>query len=102
MLLNLAAVFLLLPAVFAAPAASKPKPGDIVPGQYIVVMKDDISASDFSAHKDWVGKKHGKPKDGKTIEAFQQTYEMGKFKGYAGKFDDASIEEIASRPEVRI
>lgn len=100
MLFNAAALLLLLPAVFAAPATSKPKAGDIIPGQYIVVMKDDITTEGFTSHQDWVGTAHTKRSGNGGSHAFTHTYKVGGLKGYAGKFDDATIEEIASRPEV--
>ena len=99
MLFNAAALLVLIPAAFAIPA--RPKAGDIIPGQYIVVMKDTVSTADFSAHQDFVIAKKELSKRGKTA-AFSHTYNFGKLKGYAGKFDEATIEEIANRPEVSI
>lgn len=77
--------------------------GNVITGQYIIVMKEDITTSGFQAHQDFVVNKFGK-RDGVKVIAksiFTHTYSLGKLKGYAGHFDDATIEEIASRPEVR-
>lgn len=94
----------LIPAVFAGPIPT-PKAGDVIPGQYIVVMKDDITTSDFETHQDFVVNKFAASVSKRAEEVsaetiFTHTYSLGKLKGYAGRFDDATIEEIASRPEV--
>ena len=99
-LLTLTALIL---AVLAG-AIPTPKAGDVITGQYIVVMKDDVSTSGFQAHRDFVNKfvllsKRGEAK-AMAKSVFTHTYSLGKLKGYAGRFDDATIEEIASRPEV--
>lgn len=95
----------LIPAALAGPIRT-PKAGDVIPGQYIVVLKEDITTSDFQAHQDFVVNKFSASASKRDqVEAraesiFTHTYNLGNLKGYAGRFDDATIEEIASRPEV--
>lgn len=94
----------LITAVLAGPIPT-PKAGDVITGQYIVVMMEDITAPNFQAHRDFVVNKLGFVSKRDTVEAmaestFTHTFNLGKLKGYSGRFDDATIEEIASRPEV--
>lgn len=94
----------LIAVVLAGPIPS-PKAGDVITGHYIVVMMEDITVSDFQAHRDFVVNKLRFVLKRDRVEAtaeatFTHTYNLGKLKGYAGCFDDATIEEIASRPEV--
>ncbi|KAI5813591.1 alkaline proteinase [Pyronema omphalodes] len=100
----LAAVALLpLTGVLAAPAAiSKLKDGDVIQNNYIVVLKSDASSSDLQSHQAWAGRIHAesKSKRASTSAGFKHTYEFGKMKGYSGEFDEATIKEISSRPEV--
>ena len=94
----------LIPAVLAGPIPT-PRAGDVIRGQYIVVMKEDITTSDFQAHRDFVANRFASLSKRDRVKAgddsiFTHTYSLSKLKGYAGRFDDATIEEIASRPEV--
>ncbi|KAF8420583.1 peptidase S8/S53 domain-containing protein [Terfezia claveryi] len=66
---------------------------------------EDTTASDFQAHRDFVVNKLVFVSKRDRVEAtaestFTHTFNLGKLKGYTGSFDDATIEEIASRPEV--
>ncbi|KAI5803600.1 uncleaved alkaline protease [Peziza echinospora] len=107
MLFNVASVLLfVLPAVFAGPIPGPLKAGDIIPGQYIVVLKDDVSSITLESHQDYVVQRKNSRLASRGLEtiskatAFTHTYNFGKIKGYAGKFDAETIEEIANRPEV--
>jgi len=105
MLSRLLFLAVLIPAVLGGPIPA-PKAADVIPGQYIVVMKEGTSTSGFQAHQDFVANKLASvsKRDGVESKAaapvFTHTYNLDKLKGYAGRFDDATIEEIASRPEV--
>ena len=95
----------LLPAALAGPIPSNPQAGDVIPGQYIIVLNKDVSTDDFLAHQDFVVNKFAASISKRAEEVspeavFTHTYSLGNLKGYAGHFDDATIEEIASRPEV--
>lgn len=99
---NVAILIAVLPAVLAGPVRV-PKAGDVIPDQYIVMLNEDVDDATFSSFKETV--------EGKAAEAlakrglaptiaFAHTYNFGKVKGYSGKFDAATIEEIANLPEV--
>ncbi|KAF8470828.1 putative endopeptidase K [Kalaharituber pfeilii] len=105
MLFNVAVLIALIPTVLAGPIPTAPKAGDVIPGQYIIVLKEDLNSDEFSAHQDYVVNRYAEAlsKRGETPSretVFAHTYNFGKLKGYAGVFDDATIEEIAARPEV--
>ena len=86
------------------PAASETADADIIPGQYIVVMKDDLSTSDFEAHKDFVASKFSYAsnvsEDSNSDSIIIHTYDLGNITGYAARLDGAAIQEVAARPEV--
>jgi oryzin len=92
-----------LAALSILPALVAAKKGDIVPDSYIVVLKDDISASAFASHRAWANDLHSAAlaKRGDTgLHGLRHTYNMGKLKGYAGTFDKETIAEISGRSEV--
>jgi oryzin len=91
------AVFLgaLLPAVLAAPARRAP---EAIPGKYIITLKDDVAAD---AHLSWVSDVHTRSLSKRDTTGVEETYDIGKWHAYAGEFDEATIEEIKSSPEVR-
>ena len=80
-------------STFAAPAA--PKSGDVVPGQYIVVLKPETTGDGFRNHEEKVKKLH----NGKG-PVVKQKFEFGSYKGYACSVEDATIEKLAAMPEV--
>lgn len=76
-------------------APTQKRAGDVIPGQYIVVLKDEVDTNGFSAHQEKV-KKLRTAKGNKIA----QTYTIGNYKAYSGNFEAAAIEEIATLPEV--
>ena len=99
---NVAILIAVLPAVLAGPVRV-PKAGDVIPDQYIVMLKEDVDDATFTSFKDTIEGKAAEAlaKRGVTPTiAFAHTYNFGKVKGYSGKFDAATIEEIANLPEV--
>ncbi|KAK5659830.1 hypothetical protein OQA88_13293 [Cercophora sp. LCS_1] len=94
-----ATILALLPLALAAPAPGpidrrapiiQPRGADIIPGKYIVKLKDGASDAALS---NAIGKiKKGKP---------QYVYKgAGKFKGFAGAIQDADLSEIQALPDV--
>ncbi|KAL2130954.1 hypothetical protein VTI74DRAFT_5737 [Chaetomium olivicolor] len=93
------ALLALLPAAFAAPAA-EPQPvdkrapiitaraGRVVPGKYIIKLKEGVSDDAFNAAVGKLGKS-------KADHIYR-----GKFKGFAGKIEDAILDEIRTLPDV--
>lgn len=83
-------VLTLASLAFATPAVKRNEPaallkpqGEVIPGKYIVRMKD---AADMSTAAITYGASH--------------TYTSKSFKGFAAKLDDESLETIRNNPNV--
>jgi hypothetical protein len=93
--MNLITIFLfaITTAIHALPVKISPraKSGDIIPGHYIVVFKDHVTADDIVKHWDWLHQKISSPlhvqNQNSWLETFDVlfTYEMENFKAYAAK-----------------
>lgn len=91
----------LLPAAFAAPTPSHKK--EIIPGKYIVTLKEGISTEAVESHLTWVSDVHKRSLNRRDTVGIEKTYGVGEFyNGYAGEFDDATLEEIKNNPDVCI
>lgn len=85
------------------------KEGDVIPGSYIVVLKDDLAPAAADEHQSWVSnsmaKRHVKRRGrggrgGRRWSGLRTSFRFGRWKGYAGDFDEDTIKEIEARPEV--
>lgn len=99
------ALSLSLLAVSAANAAeilSASRPKDVIPNEYIIVMKDGVSATSFGSHRAWVADMHhyNLTKRSMSRHGIQRTYDFHQMKGYSGMFDKDAIREIAQDPDV--
>jgi hypothetical protein len=78
---------------------------DVVPDTYIVIMKDNISATCFRNHASWVADIHRSNSTRKNMGfdgSIRRTYDIHGMKGYNGRFDKDAIREIANSPDVRL
>lgn len=101
MLLSATLLAALLPAVFAAPAAEPldkrapiiaARAGQVVPGKYIIKLKDDADDDVLDRAVGRLGKSGRSKAD--------HVYRGSRFKGFAGKIDDSTLEELRALPEV--
>lgn len=85
------------------------KEGDIIPDSYIVVLKEDLAPAAADEHQSWVSnhmaKRHVKRRGrggrgGRRWSGLRASFRFGRWKGYAGDFDEETIKEIETRPEV--
>lgn len=90
-----------LPFAAAAPTTFKPRAVETIPNKFIVTLKEDIAASEKESHLSWVSKVHARSLGRRDLAGVEKTYNISTFQGYAGTFDDATIEEIKASPEVR-
>lgn len=92
----------LLPAAFAAPtAAPSSHKKEIIPGKYIVTLKEGISSEAVESHLTWVSDVHKRSLNRRDTVGVEKTYGVGKFfNGYAGEFDEATLKEIKNNPDV--
>lgn len=94
--------FLAVSAANAAEILSASRPKDVIPNEYIIVMRNGVSATAFSSHRAWVADIHhsnitrrGLPRHG-----IHRTYDFHQMKGYSGTFDEDTLREIAQNPDV--
>lgn len=90
----------------AAPVSARQAADGIVPGKYIVQLKPETDFASIAAHHHVVREIHARNLAKRDIAAteeeagIEREYGFGDFKGYAGAFDAATIEELKSLPEV--
>lgn len=89
----------LLPFASAAPIESSTSA--FIPNKYIVTLKEDVVASKRDAHLSWVNDVHSRSLGRRQLPGVKKTYSINTFQGYAGSFDEATIEEIKASPEVQ-
>ncbi|KAJ0124372.1 lkaline serine protease alp1 [Diaporthe amygdali] len=71
---------------------------DVIPGSYIVTLKAD---ADVGSHISWVNGIQARSLRRQDAESgVTKSYAFKSFSGYAGAFDDATIEEIRNSDEV--
>lgn len=88
----------------AAEILSTPPQAEVIPDGYIVVMKKDVSTKDFDSHRDWVTQIHARSIERRNGDAPAGVEHVYKFatgmQGYAGRFDKATVDEIAKNENV--
>lgn len=89
----------LLPAVLAAPAALHKKP-EAVPNKFIITLKEGASI-DTDSHLAWVNDIHTRSLTKRSTAGVEKTYNIHTWNAYAGEFDEETIEQIKSSPDVR-
>ena len=77
--------------------------GQTISGKYIVTLKPGVKAQDFDKHINWINGIQERSIDKRDAKGVERTYN-GKynFRGYAGSFDDKTIEEIKASPDVSL
>lgn len=89
---------------------------DAIPNRYIIKFKKHVTDSHASDHHTWLSSVHSASQESRELElrkrgqfplvdtvfeGLKHTYKIGgAFMGYAGHFDDATIEEIRRHPDV--
>ncbi|KAG8705703.1 subtilisin-like serine protease [Ceratobasidium sp. 395] len=91
----LAAVFTLGDVVVAVPV-TKAK-GEVNPGSYIIVLKDNVS---MKKHKTWVDGQRAKKAKGNSNSMLQITNDYEILNGYSAKLSDDTLNEISKSPDV--
>ncbi|KAI9157936.1 Alkaline proteinase [Paramyrothecium foliicola] len=91
----------LLPTVVAAPHAGNFKRQDeIIPGKYIITLKTEFNDTAVQSHIHWVEDVHRRSLSKRSTTGIQSFYNATSWHGYFGEFDDDTIKEIESSPEV--
>ncbi|KAG8406400.1 hypothetical protein J3458_021233 [Metarhizium acridum] len=81
----------------AAPVDSRAS-SNVIEGSYIVKLKDNVAADE---HISWVSGIHARRNVNDDFAGIQHEYNSPAFRGYAGHFDQQTIEEIKSSSEAR-
>nr|XP_036587750.1 alkaline proteinase [Colletotrichum truncatum]KAF6798692.1 alkaline proteinase [Colletotrichum truncatum] len=96
--------FALLAAATIGFAAPTEKRADFtvqtVPNSWIITLKEGIGALDLDIHLDWVDQVHSRSLDKLLFGGTERAFSFSRFRGYAGKFDDVTIELIKANPLV--
>ncbi|KAI1499292.1 peptidase S8/S53 domain-containing protein [Biscogniauxia marginata] len=71
--------------------------GDILPGKFIVSLKPGTEAE---SHLAWVQDIHRRSVSRRDTIGLDKAYAIGRFQGYAGEFDDETIEQIKGNENV--
>ncbi|KAL1867371.1 hypothetical protein Plec18167_008642 [Paecilomyces lecythidis] len=95
----------ILPAINAAPAAQASPKAEVIPGKYIVRLRDGLDVASVENHLLWARDLHhlslsrraGAADAPKGIE---KKYKINNFNGYAGSFDDSTIDAIKNSVDV--
>lgn len=90
----------LLPFAAAAPTQFNSRAAQAIPNKFIVTLKEDIASSEKESHLAWVSEVHARSLGRRDLAGVEKTYNISSFQGYAGTFDEATIEEIKASPEV--
>ncbi|KAK8035230.1 Alkaline proteinase [Apiospora rasikravindrae] len=87
----------LLPLAAAAPVPEEQVKRDVIPGKYIVSLKNGANAE---SHLSWVNSVHKRSLSKRNTVGIEKTYKIEDFEAYAGEFDEATLEEIRNNPDV--
>lgn len=102
---------LLLPFV-AGDLAPQPEPllagpSDVVPGQYIVTLKEGLTSAQIRDHKKWVSSVHRANLDsfaagasGVETEGIMKHFHIHDLNMYSGGFDEKTVEDLSRNPYV--
>ncbi|EFE37294.1 alkaline serine protease Alp1, partial [Trichophyton verrucosum HKI 0517] len=103
---------LLLPFV-AGDLAPQPEPllagpSDVVPGQYIVTLKEGLTSAQIRDHKKWVSSVHRANLDsfaagasGVETEGIMKHFHIHDLNMYSGGFDEKTVEDLSRNPYAR-
>lgn len=97
----------------AAPLLSVSSSEKEIPNGYIVVFKDSVTASTAEKHRDWVTATHRSALKKRSFlsdftdslwqpTGLKHTFDLPTFLGYAGSFDQSTLDEIRKHPDVSL
>lgn len=81
--------------------------GQVIPGRWVVTLKANTGGATVASHMVQVREIHTRNARRRSLApqesgGIERQYSIGDFKGYAGSFDTATIEELRSLPEVNL
>ncbi|EGE01181.1 oryzin [Trichophyton equinum CBS 127.97] len=75
----------------------------VIPGAYIVVMKNRVSSLEFSSHVRWLKRTHRRnlaKRGTQFTEGLGTTWEIAGWQAYSGSFDEDTVQEILNHENV--
>lgn len=75
----------------------------VIPGAYIVVMKNRVSSLEFSSHVRWLKRTHRRnlaKRGTQFTEGLGTTWDIAGWQAYSGSFDEDTIQEILNHENV--
>lgn len=87
-------------------AAPFKRSDNVVPGKYIVRLRPDVDVASVTSHIASVKELHARNALGRrdlsyaSMSGVEKEYAIGDFHGYAGGFDEVTLEEMRNMPEV--
>lgn len=76
--------------------------GKVIEGSYIVTLKPSFQSQDLDSHIQWVGSVSKQGVNKRQFKGVEKTFSSAYgFHGYAGSFDEDTLAEIRSHPDVR-
>lgn len=84
-------------ASLSAAAPANNRASNVIQGSYIVKLKDNVATD---KHLSWVSGIHARRNVNNDVAGVEREYTSPAFHGYAGQFDQQTIDEIESSPEV--
>ncbi|GAD98594.1 alkaline serine protease Alp1 [Paecilomyces variotii No. 5] len=95
----------ILPVINAAPAAQASPKAETIPGKYIVRLKDGLDVAGVENHLLWARDLHHlsisrRSEAADAPKGIERKYKINNFNGYAGSFDDSTIDAIKNSVDV--
>ena len=72
---------------------------EVIPGKYIITLKEDADPPAIDSHVKWVTKIHARSLSRRDTGGVNKVWKNN-FKGYSGDFDQATVEEILRSEDV--
>ncbi|KAJ4299049.1 hypothetical protein N0V90_004293 [Kalmusia sp. IMI 367209] len=94
-----------IPFLTQAAPVSTPVAGQVVSGKWIITLQPNADVATIASHISKVREIHARNIGHRSVAedelgGVERQYGFGSFKGYAGSFDEATIEELRNLPEV--
>ncbi|PWY80585.1 subtilisin-like protein [Aspergillus heteromorphus CBS 117.55] len=96
----------LLPAILGTPVQKSRQATDVIPGKYIVTFKPGVDEARIESHTEWATILHKRSLERRDTTdpslpvGIERSYKINNFAGYAGSFDETTIEEIRKSQDV--
>jgi oryzin len=88
-----------VPTVLGVPIT--PPDTTVIPGKYIVTLRQDVAAPELESHISWVEEVHKRSVRKRDEQGVEKIWAQS-FMGYSGEFDEETLEQIAGNDDVSL